>query len=306
MKKLKAHPIADAYPISDEDVDALADDIKEHGQNDVILLTHDGLILDGRNRYAACLKLGIEPLTEILPEMTDAQLMDLAWSKNGLRRHLSASQRACMAAIINADPDKPERRGRPRKDGNSRNSAGLSGETSAIIGKRFKVSGRMVEMATEIYEHEGSEKHFESIKEGKETLSAIYPAWKAARKAEQEALTAIAKPRMRELRGKAPDLADAVEEGRITYEEAMQEVADREEKQRKREEYLAKKYANITTMTTLSGMAMEAFNKGEIAEAIECRAVFQLEKDMTDLDATINLLTAVKGIVARTAAANSK
>ncbi len=56
------HPQADAYPLfTDEALALLTEDIAENGQRDPITLTPDGLILDGRNRFAACERAGVQP-----------------------------------------------------------------------------------------------------------------------------------------------------------------------------------------------------------------------------------------------------
>ena len=59
--KYQFHPLAQMLPLMNEaDNDELAVHMKEHGQLIPIVL-FEGKILDGRNRYRACKKLGIEP-----------------------------------------------------------------------------------------------------------------------------------------------------------------------------------------------------------------------------------------------------
>ena len=58
--KYENHPLADIFPMMEEkDLKALADDIKANGQRESGLL-YEGKILDGRNRYAACLLADVE------------------------------------------------------------------------------------------------------------------------------------------------------------------------------------------------------------------------------------------------------
>lgn len=93
---LKPHPAAELFPMMpDGDLAALAADIKANGQREPIIL-HEGMILDGRNRYAACQKLGIEPETMDWPGRGDPAAFVI--SMNLHRRHLSESQRAMVAA----------------------------------------------------------------------------------------------------------------------------------------------------------------------------------------------------------------
>jgi ParB-like chromosome segregation protein Spo0J len=59
---LVVHPYADAFPMmSDDKLDALADDIKVNGLLHPIIRDKDGRLVDGRNRLAACKRAGIEP-----------------------------------------------------------------------------------------------------------------------------------------------------------------------------------------------------------------------------------------------------
>ena len=86
---MTTHPAADAFPMMDQNrFQDLVDDIREHGQHEPITLC-DGMILDGRNRYKACLELGINPKTKDF----DGDPWAYVWSLNGERRDLVAEQR---------------------------------------------------------------------------------------------------------------------------------------------------------------------------------------------------------------------
>ena len=54
------HPISELFPLLDGDgFDALVNDIRRNGVIEPVWV-HEGKILDGRNRYRACQKLGID------------------------------------------------------------------------------------------------------------------------------------------------------------------------------------------------------------------------------------------------------
>lgn len=59
------HPYADEFPMaSAEELDELAASIATVGLIHPVVLTPQGLVLDGRNRLAACEKAGVEPTFE--------------------------------------------------------------------------------------------------------------------------------------------------------------------------------------------------------------------------------------------------
>jgi hypothetical protein len=95
--KLNFHDLANLFPtMKPYEVDDLAADIKGHGLREKIVLL-DGKILDGRNRYLACQKAGIEPETQ---QFQGVDPLSFVVSKNLRRRHLKDSQRALIAARI--------------------------------------------------------------------------------------------------------------------------------------------------------------------------------------------------------------
>lgn len=96
---IPVRPEADAFRMLDPEafVD-LAAGIQAHGQMDPIELDTDGAIGDGRNRYAACRWLEIEPICVTLPAETDwfARVVE----RNLNRRHATTGARA--VALVKA------------------------------------------------------------------------------------------------------------------------------------------------------------------------------------------------------------
>jgi hypothetical protein len=97
MSELTPHPLAEIFPRLDgADLTALADDIRKNGLRQAIV-TCEGMVLDGRNRLAACKIAGVEPRFK---EFAGDDPLDYVISLNLTRRHLDASQRAIIAAKI--------------------------------------------------------------------------------------------------------------------------------------------------------------------------------------------------------------
>ena len=97
MNMYEAHELANIFPlIEGEEFEKLVDDIKANGLLNPIVL-YEGKILDGRNRFNACLEAGIQPL---FVEYDGDSPLNHVVSLNLTRRHLSESQRALVGAKL--------------------------------------------------------------------------------------------------------------------------------------------------------------------------------------------------------------
>lgn len=85
-----AHPGLAMFPLLEgHELMALVQDIKREGLRQPIVLNHDRTVLiDGRNRYLACLEAGVDPVFEYLPaRYTDVMIVNFIASANLRRRH---------------------------------------------------------------------------------------------------------------------------------------------------------------------------------------------------------------------------
>src|SRR5215475_9710917 len=121
--------------IEGADLDDLVSDVREYGLREPIVVFEDK-ILDGRNRYRACVAAGIEPKFE---NYTGYDPIAFVVSLNLRRRHLSESQRAMVAAKLAT-----------LKLGDNQHSEGLPiGRSSELL----NVGERTVARAREVQEH---------------------------------------------------------------------------------------------------------------------------------------------------------
>src|SRR5688572_9487566 len=97
LMTMEFHSLCLALPdMSAEAFQALVEDIRSNGlRHDVVL--HEGLILDGRHRYRACLECGIEPR---FVTFDGSDPLAFVISENVTRRHLNESQRAMVASRL--------------------------------------------------------------------------------------------------------------------------------------------------------------------------------------------------------------
>jgi hypothetical protein len=107
---LSFHPLANRFPlIEGEEFDNLVDDIRTHGQRDPIVL-FDGKILDGRNRYRACLEARREPKSRLFDPAKEGSPEAFVISVNLKRRHLTGKQkREFILELLKANPSASDR-----------------------------------------------------------------------------------------------------------------------------------------------------------------------------------------------------
>jgi hypothetical protein len=90
---------------------ALVSDIAASGQRIPIVL-HEGMILDGRNRYRACMEANVQPVTVAF---TGGAPLAYVVSANLQRRHPDESQRGMVAVRLAtlSDGQRSDRQGAP-------------------------------------------------------------------------------------------------------------------------------------------------------------------------------------------------
>lgn len=213
MKELKTHWVADMYPLNETDVAALAEDIKANGQVAPIKALKDGRIIDGRNRWLACQKAGVDPLIEVInpdgEEVPDDKLFALATSCNSMRRDMTTSERAVASAVAwkRLFPEGAPGKG-ARNDLEPKSKIGLMFEDFAS--SNFKIGKTFAKQALAIANY--SPELLEAAKESLDGAYKTYQAEKAKREEER---------RNRQLLVDHPDLKERVANGNLTAEEAI-------------------------------------------------------------------------------------
>lgn len=97
---IQFHEVANIFPMmSAEEYEALKVDISANGLIEPIWL-YEGMVIDGRNRYAACIDTGVTPKFREYTGQGGAALVAFVVSLNLKRRHLDAGQKAFVALEI--------------------------------------------------------------------------------------------------------------------------------------------------------------------------------------------------------------
>lgn len=170
----EVHPLASRFPLLEgPEFDELVLSVKTDGLRKPIKTDVDGKIVDGRNRLRACMKAGVDPAFSQLNENDD--ILTIILQENVLRRHLTASQRAMIAADLSEATV-----GRPAKDSTS--------VSSATAAKKLGVSRSSVADAKTV-KKDGDETLVKAVEEGK---IDVKPAARIAKLPAEEQRTVVA------------------------------------------------------------------------------------------------------------------
>jgi ParB-like chromosome segregation protein Spo0J len=199
MTAREVHPVADLFPmLADDELAELAEDIRQRGLLQPIVLDGDGRVLDGRNRLAACKLAGVAP--EFVGYHGDDP-DGYALAVNIARRHLSKGQQAMVAA----------------------RAALVSKGTKASAAKAVGVSAGRVAQAATVVAH--APDLADAVVAGAMGLDEAY---RIAR--ENKTKGESAEAQLAQLRADDAELADKVVEGELTLAGARAELAERERK----------------------------------------------------------------------------
>jgi hypothetical protein len=156
---IEFHPYADIFPLlSEEELESFAEDIKENGQHESIKM-YEGKILDGRNRYLACIKAGVTPH---FAEYEGTSPLNYSMSLNAWRRHMDKSQLAMAGAKLLTT-----KLGRPK-----------SGSIEPLIDREgaaylMGVGHSLITRARKILEV-GTQKQIDDVSKGIRTVNEVY------------------------------------------------------------------------------------------------------------------------------------
>lgn len=185
-EEIADHPFATLFPeMEPEEYQKFLQDIRENGQNEpAVILEEDGkrYVLDGRHRAKALREIGI-PLKAKL--FSGKSPLDFVVSSNVHRRHLTASQKAMVAAKILNDPrygireaaEERKREGQLRgahtkssaspDTEDSRPEVRATQQAAALVG----ASGPSTERAQYVMKY-GTQEDVQDVLDGKATVTA--------------------------------------------------------------------------------------------------------------------------------------
>lgn len=211
MQPIPFHEAANLFPLDEEHIESLAEDIRVNGQQIPVEL-FDGKILDGRRRYTACQRIGVEPKTiEVSPRDPVAYVLSL----NLHRRHLTPSQLSMVGARARDiyDREAKERQQATLKKGESPVPVTLpergKGESRELAGKAVGVSGSYVDRATKVIES-GTPELIKAVDEGQMSVTSAAKLAKESPDVQRAEIAKAPKPAKARRPSRPTDSANAM------------------------------------------------------------------------------------------------
>jgi len=156
--ELVFHEVANLFPLmTGTEYEQLKADISENGQREPIVIIRNQII-DGRNRYRACLEVGVEPECQLY-DGEEKDLVKFVLSLNLHRRHLNESQRSRIAGKIAT-----------MKRGDNQH-ASIEATSQSKAGEMLNVSRSNVQRAVK-YQRDGIPELDEKVASGEVSVSA--------------------------------------------------------------------------------------------------------------------------------------
>jgi polyhydroxyalkanoate synthesis regulator phasin len=201
---IQTHPTADMFPmLSADELHDLAESIKTEGQHEAIVLSADGVLLDGRNRLAACEIAGVEPH---FTTYSSSDPKGLILAHNLRRRHISKGQQAMIVAMARS----------------------FSEHALRHQAKVHSISLTRLSNAATVLKH--NPPLAEQVRSGQLSLDAAYSTVR-----ERQARAAEIQAQHGRLREHAPDLAEQVVEGLRTLDNAVAALDQRQHEEQLRQ-----------------------------------------------------------------------
>ena len=252
--EMEIHRVATIFPpMLDEELAALAADIKKKGLLEAIRVDEKGRVIDGRNRLEACKRAKVEPRFETVDVKGDP--LGFVVSANVKRRQLTSGQQAMAAAEAWDQAEFPKHLG---KQGRAGHLAQLFGISHTYVQQARKLLQQAPDLA-------------DSVKRRDTNLTDALKVLKQRQQEqrEQEKREAQEKRDLDALRRDHPDLFEQLEAGKLPLAEALEQQKTRTYKQRAREREVTGTFVN--GLVRLRGMdsakLLELYNEG-IARAI--------------------------------------
>lgn len=259
---VEAHPVAAAFPMLTEDeLKDLAEDIAANGLHHPVV-TLNGQILDGRNRWAACELVGLTPDTV---EYSGDDPIGFVFSENLHRRHMNKGQLAVAAARAGS------------QSGDKRWAAGGLNKMLSLV----SVNQNYLSKAAAIVQE--APDLADSVLSGTLPLIAAYEETVGRRRA-----TDTDNDKLSTLRKDHPDLADMVEEGTLVLASAEAEAKAREERKRQNAQAIATLFSSTRGM----GQVLQADDFAAGVSYANDNGMFSFNKD--DIDRCIDALQLIK------------